>query len=315
MSANNQPSSLSDKVRQYILEVHKNDSKYFETATDRERVKDFSIFCSKHQADGFNFALHRNLLITQIRKLAPELGIDLTKLGVKSKLDKHRVTRGTQTGNIKVNPKDVKHIPQEPRYDAKTGKLIQPVNSSQARPQQTVFDTKTGLPIPQQQIQNKQGEAMHPVGCQCFKCMQSQGIYQPMDDETAGAPFEVLADIWHAKNPNFRLLSRDETRRLGKAWAPIFSRYVGGDILFFLAPVIVTAQCFMGRAMETRAPKKDPIKKKQDTANEKTSKDSKQVRDYYDDASPDSNESEVKRKFFSNKKVQAIRDEGKDEDE
>lgn len=303
--------SISKNVRDYITEVHQNDSKYFETVSVDNRLKDFSIFCLKYPEKGIVYANHKNMLITQLRKMAPKLKIDLTKLGIKSPTDIHKINKGGQQGTIKINPKNVKNIPnpQENLYDSKTGKLIQQPQPT-AQPQQTVYDTKTGLPIPQQQ----QGQIQHPPNCQCFKCLQTQGIYQEMDNETAGAPFEVLADIWNAKNPKFRKLDKSEVNRLGKAWAPIFSRYIGGDIMLFLLPVVVTAQCFMGRAMETRTETKDNTEKKRDKANKETSGHEKQKRDYSDESAENSNDTQVKRKFFSSKKIDEIIKEGKDDD-
>lgn len=291
--SNVEPLSISERIRMYIKEVHQNDKTYFETQSEKVRMKDFQLFCSKNSNSGINFQLHRNMLITQIRKLAPELKIDLNKLGLR-KLDSNtfKVTKGNQIGNIRVNPKVIKTIAQ---VDPRSASNIPQQQTTQANPNQQ---------------STQQQNIPHPVLCQCFQCLQSRGIYQEMDDETAGAPFEVLADIWHAKNSKFKLLSKDEVKRLGKAWSPIFSRYIGGDIMLFLLPIVITAQCFMGRVMESKGEKKDSTEKKRDEANKKTS-DKKNNRDYNDKPTEGSNSEIVKRKFYSNEKVQKIIDEGK----
>lgn len=187
---------------------------------------------------------------------------------------KYQVTSTSQKGSLTLEPK---LTTQTPPIDSKT-------------------TTKEG----------EQKKVLHPHLCQCIECKIKRGETTLLDAETCGAPFEIIIDIWHARNPDVKPLSEHEVQRIGKAFQPMFQRYLGIDLLLWLTPIIVGGQILVPRF----------------TSSVKSKKKKEKNRDYRDEPSEESDTARIegeseeppRRKYFSSKKIDDIKKEGERDD-
>ena len=269
--------SIAEICRDYITQKHNDDAEYWNKVSINQRNRDFKFFCDNSK-DKVNYEKHHSVFTQQIKKLSKELKIKPTTQREPSTAPTKRfqTTTGSQKGDIIVAPK--------PSSDqTTTGTGLQAVGGTEQGKQETK--------IP------------HPTGCQCFECRAKKGDYEFLDIETCGAIPDILIDLWHARNSNVRPLSDDEVRRVGRALRPLFARYVGQDILLFLTPIIVVGQILSSRYSQAKEGKPNKKKSYSDEPDEGSNID-----EIEKDTSP------TRRKFFSSRKVDAIRKDADSDD-
>jgi hypothetical protein len=293
--------NYSDIVRKYIAELHQRDPNYFSTKTSFERNQDFKIFCQNNK-DGLNFKNHRALYSQLLSRQKDTLNLLTTTKSTKAKTEKFTVTKGIQKANVSVNPTQQGQPEIQTNPQQTTGALptvgARPVMSAQ--PQQSVIDTKTGLPIPQQQL-------MHPVGCQCEQCKFTRGEMIPMEPEEAGGILEILIDFWHSRNPDVEPMTPEEVVRVGKRLAPIMQRHMSGDVLLYGMGGIAIAQILMKRVDQARKNKPDKISDKQKKANQITAMEKENIAESLEKVEEIAETQKPEnRKFFSKKKIREI---------
>lgn len=279
--------SFSDYVRDYIIETHQKNEKYFEETSVSKRNSDFSLYCTTNKSKGLDYAKHRSLFTQILGKIAKEKNIKLQKQLASSPQQKYEVTKGLQKGNITVKPTQG----TEPTTTDAT--------------QQTTQSNQTGTT--QQTTQKTDQVVLHPPMCQCMTCKQKRGEIPDITPDEAGGILEIIIDFWHSRNPNVQPMTEEEVLKVGKRLQPILQRHLGGDLLVYGMGAIAIAQVLTKRVDQARAGKKA---KTYEEKQQKSQEEQEQKRDYSDTPTKGSNTEQIQtppnRKFFSSKKIDEI---------
>ena len=284
--------SFSDYVREYILDTHQKDPKYFETTSVSKRNSDFSLFCTTNKSKGLDYTKHRSLFTQLLGKIAKDHNIKLQKQLSASPQQKYQVTKGLQSANVTVKP-------TQTRAD---------------QSQQTAQATQGTAQQSQQTGQKTEQVILHPPMCQCVTCKSKRGELSDITAEEAGGILEIIIDFWHSRNPKVEPMTPEEVEKVGKRLQPILQRHLGGDVLFYGMALISVGQVVMRRVDQAKASKKDKIEQERDKANEKTSQEQKQERNYSDTPAPKSDTEQINRKFYNSSKIKEIMELKDDED-